>query len=272
MVGVGRPRPGRWCRPGSPSAEALLQVLIDAPGHIRWTTLHRADEPESAGLGSRYRAIRRRCARRSDDVESLTRAHTMPAELLGQIGRAFRDHQVPTVGRTHDHDCTVGWSARPNARARRTRPQHRHSRDAPRIRSGPAARRSLNISRHSPTPLATGTEAVGGWSAAGVSRVQHHLPLSVQASGARSALLGVRRSSASWPGASLSGSCRRSEHRSCERQGPDPGLLGDLPRLPPTCPTLSPCRYPTVSVQTAAISAGYLCHRSPHPMFCATTN
>jgi len=86
----------------------LLQVVIDAPGHICRTTLDRADEGESAGLGSRYRAIRRRCVRRSDDVESLTRALAVPAELLGQIGRVLRDRQVPTVGRTNDQNCTVG--------------------------------------------------------------------------------------------------------------------------------------------------------------------
>jgi len=75
----------------------LLQVLIDESGHIRRTTLDRADEGESAGLGSRHRAIRRRGVQRPDDVESLTRAHTVPAELLGQIGRVLRDRQVPTV-------------------------------------------------------------------------------------------------------------------------------------------------------------------------------
>jgi len=135
----GRPRPGRWCRPGSPSAEASLQVLIDAPGHICRTTLDRADEGESAGLGSRHRAIRRRCVRRSDDVESLTRAHAVPAELLGQISGVLRDRQVPTVHRTHDQDCTVGKRTRPNARVRRTKPRRSYSRDAPHIRSGPGA-------------------------------------------------------------------------------------------------------------------------------------
>ncbi len=70
-------------------AEALLQVVIDAAGHICRTTVDRADEGESVRLGRRYRAIRRRCVQRRDDVESLTRAHAVPSELLGQLGRAF---------------------------------------------------------------------------------------------------------------------------------------------------------------------------------------